>query len=513
MDTVKKVAKGTLFNFITTLTKWLRAIVISVVVARMLGPSEFGLYTLIIWVILISGMFVNLGFTTTTAKYVSEYKGRDDSAAVVGIIRFVLEIQAVAGIIVTLVIFSASPHIAAIFSESKFGYLFAIAAVGILPSALFDISSYIFTGLQQFKYLAAITFITSFIAVLSIPLALLLGYGVLGLIVINIAINCIGLCLIFYLLGKEIPFAQFNKARIAGEIKRRILRYNIYIIGIVVFDVIVNQRTEIFFLGYFRTAEEVAFYSVAFGVASAAMNILPGSLANVLLPVISETYGKDDREKLKKLFVESTKYLMILAIPICIGGILLASPIISLIYGDRYSPAGPALAVLLVSSCAMVIGTGASSLQYGIERQDIVLKLGIFLAALNITLDFLLIPKMGVIGAVVANSTSQITGVIISQVFTCKLLKTRWPLREFLWIFLASLAMAPFVLIPVLFLGKITGLFLAVCLGSFAYLISTVLFKVIEGKDIALLERLERNVPSAFQGTYVFILRTIKKYV
>ncbi|MDD5008079.1 MAG: flippase [Syntrophorhabdaceae bacterium] len=512
MGLAKKIAKGTLFSLITTLTKWLRAIVISVIVARILGPGDYGVYTLVIWVLLISGTFVNLGFTTTTAKYISEYRGKSDEGSVVSIIKFVLGLQALLGIAVTLIVFISSRSIASVLSEPGNWYFFAIASIGIIPAAIFDIFSYIFTGFQNFKNLAIITFVTSLLAVISIPTALFLGYGIKGLIIVNIAISCIGLLIAVYLLDKEVPFRAILREKIAGGLKRRILRYNVYIIGIIVFDLIVNQRTEIFFLGHFRTSEEVAFYSVAFGIATAAMSILPGSLTNVLLPVISEAYGKEDRSRLNRLFIESTRYLMILAVPICVGGMLLSAHIIYLIYGASYLPAGPALALLLVSSCAMVVGTGASSLQYGIERQDFVLKLGLLLAAVNITLDLLLIPKYGVMGAVAANSTAQISGIVISQVFTCKLLKTRWPFKDFTRILAASLAMAPFVLGPVFLLGGNIGPFVSVVLGSFAYLIAIVLFRVIEEKDVILLEGLGNNVPPAFRGMYSLALRFAKRH-
>lgn len=511
-DIVNKIASGSAFNLINAITKWIRAIFVSVVIARMLGPTTYGLYTLIFWIITIAGMFVTLGFTTTTAKYISEYKGKNDDRSIIGILRFILTFEFVTGTAVTLIVIFSSSFLANVFSQSKFSYFLIIAAIGILPNAILDISSYVFNGLQQFKYSALTTLVTSLCAIFVVPLILFLGYGIMGLIIVNLVIIGIGLISVMYLLRKEIPLHSIFKITISQDVKKRIIKYNTYMMAIIFFDMIVNQRTEVFFLGYFRSPEEVAFYSVSFGIAAFAMNLLPGSLTGVLLPVMSETHGREDKAKLKRLFIESTRYLMNLAIPICIGGIVLAEQIINVIYGPKYGPAVPALRILFISACALIISSGAAGLQYGIERQDFILKLGIILAILNVSLDIFLIPKYGIMGAVWANSTSQIIGVITSQIFTCRLLKIKWPLQHFIRVLFSSLLMVPFVFIMKMFLKDIYALLSGILVGVIVYFFSVVLTKAITRDDVLLLERLKQNFPAAIQNKYGFVMNFIKAY-
>ncbi len=509
-DTVKTIAKGTIFNFMTTTIKWLRTLVVSIIIARILGPIDLGLYTLISWTIIIAGTFVNLGFTTTTSKYISEYKGRKDEQTVLGIMGFVLKFEVVTSILVTLIVIFASPLLAKMFSQSKLAFIFAIAAIGILPTALFDVFTYIIYGLQKFKYLTTVTVLTSLIAIILIPLILVLGFGILGLIVINIIIGIITLFLVGFLLRKEIQFPLIFKIALNADIKKRILRYNFYIAGIIFFDMILNQRTEIFFLGYFRTPEEVAFYSLAFGISTLVMSMLPGSLTSVLMPVMSEAYGKDNKDKLKRLFVESTRYLIILAVPICVGGIFLSEQIVELLYGPKYLPAAPALKILFISSCAMIINSGSSSLQYGIERQDFIFKVGMISAILNISLDIFLIPRFGLMGAVWANFTAQIIARIASQIFTCRLLNVKWPLAHLFKILIASAVMIPFIIAIRTFFNSTFALLLGIPIGCMVYIISIVLIKAIGKEDIVILDRLEEYIPKATRNIYRLFLNFIE---
>ncbi len=511
--TAARIVKGAVFSFVATLTKWLRAIVVSIVIARMLGPEQYGVYTLVVWVMLVAGMFVNLGFTTTTSKYLSEFKGKNAEDHVVGTVNFVLKLEIILGLIVTAVVMATSPYLAGLFSQGEYKHLFLIAAIGIFPTAIFDICSYVFIGLQQFKSLALATFATSMLAVVLIPVALMLGFGLTGLIIINLLVAFIGLIYVLFLLKKEVPLKAFVQAKLKSDVAAKITKYNIYILGIIFFDFVVNQRTEIFFLGYFRTPQEVAYYSVAFGLASAAMTILPGSLTNVLMPIMSEAYGKNDESKLKKLFLESTRYLMILAVPITIGGIALAAPIMNVVYGLDYAQAIPALMCLFIPACAMSIGTGGSSLQYGIERQGFILKLGIVLAVINIVLDLCLIPRYGVMGAVLANSAAQITGITISQIFTCKLLKVRWPAIHFVKVVIASAAMIPFILLAKFVLGDILSLMFGFIAGIVAYAVSVILIKAVNREDVTAMEQLAYNLPAGLQNGYRLFLEKIGSYV
>lgn len=511
--TADRIVTGAAFSFMATLTKWLRAIIVSIIIARMLGPEQYGVYTLVVWVMLVAGMFVNLGFTTTTSKYLSEFKGKNADDHVVGMVHFVLKLETILGVIVTVAVVATSSYLADLFSQGGYKHLFLIAAIGIFPTAIFDICSYVFIGLQQFKSLALATFATSVSAVVLIPVALMLGLGLTGLIVINLLIAFIGLVYVVYLLEKEVPFKSFVQATLKSDVMAKIAKYNIYILGIIFFDFIVNQRTEIFFLGYFRTPQEVAYYSVAFGLASAAMTILPGSLTNVLMPIMSEAYGKNDELKLKKLFLESTRYLMILAVPITVGGIVLAAPIMNVVYGLDYAQAVPALMCLFVPACAMSIGTGGSSLQYGIERQGFILKLGIVLAVINILLDLCLIPRYGVMGAVLANSAAQITGIVISQIFTCKLLKVRWPATHFIKVTIASATMVPFILLAKSMFGSKFSLVFGLIAGATAYTVSIVLVKAVNREDVAMMEQLVHKLPVRLQGCYHLLLRKIGTHV
>lgn len=71
-----KISQNSFFNFLQILLKQLLAFGLSVIVARNLDPKEFGIYSLVLWILTFSLFGANLGFPNSMQKYTSEYLGK-----------------------------------------------------------------------------------------------------------------------------------------------------------------------------------------------------------------------------------------------------------------------------------------------------------------------------------------------------------------------------------------------------------------------------------------------------
>lgn len=112
--------------------------------------------------------------------------------------------------------------------------------------------------------------------------------------------------------------------------------------------------------------------------------------------------ARTDRVGLADLFNRAASQLFILAVPLVLGGVLLAEPLIRLLFGDRYADAGPILAVLMLTLLVQFPRTAVitSALAVGLERR-VVVAYGVTIVV-NLAANAVLIPAYGPMGAAIA---------------------------------------------------------------------------------------------------------------
>jgi O-antigen/teichoic acid export membrane protein len=168
--------------------------------------------------------------------------------------------------------------------------------------------------------------------------------------------------------------------------------------------------TDTLMLGWLKPIEEVGLYNAALKIPQ--LLYIPGGLiATTIFPILSRTITK--REKFKKASQKSIELLLYLGIPLVIGGIILASPIINLLYGQEFTSAYTILQILMpFVFFAYVNGIVFSAL----FAQDLQKRMFAFFtigAGANIILNLLLIPLYGPDGAATASITAQLINFIL----------------------------------------------------------------------------------------------------
>lgn len=170
--------------------------------------------------------------------------------------------------------------------------------------------------------------------------------------------------------------------------------------------------------------QELGWWSVPYKITF-AFQFLPVALSASVYPVVSELYIKDKQE-IARLFYKSWHYLLLLAAPICFGILALARPIIMLVYGPDYAPSVPVLSFLLPGMLFAFLALVNGSFLNAINRQKIqTLVIGISLI-LSISLNIVLLPRMGIMGAAVASLISHSIFCFLGYFFLRKFIGVRF---------------------------------------------------------------------------------------
>jgi O-antigen/teichoic acid export membrane protein len=180
---------------------------------------------------------------------------------------------------------------------------------------------------------------------------------------------------------------------------------------------VINSQTDIVMLGFFTTANEVGIYWAV--VQSAMLVTFTLEAINMILaPRISHLYTIGDRGQLQQMITWSARVILLTALPIGLCLIFFGHIILEEVFGPRFGAGHKALVIL----CAgQLINAGAGQVgllltMSGHER--VTAGVMAMAAAVNVILNLVLVPQLGMAGAATATAISLIlwNGVLIFQV-------------------------------------------------------------------------------------------------
>ena len=173
-------------------------------------------------------------------------------------------------------------------------------------------------------------------------------------------------------------------------------------------------HTNLILLGFFSTDRETGFYAVADRILLAILT-LKGILYRLLIPLLSEVAHDHDR-LIKRLEIVIPLFAQI-TVPIAVAAILVANPVLEMVFGAAYSPAIWPFRILT----GYIIFTGVGSIfgttlfATGRQRQY---SLSITVGSLaNLVLCFVLIPLLGAVGAAVSSATAEMVVLTVSFLY------------------------------------------------------------------------------------------------
>jgi O-antigen/teichoic acid export membrane protein len=167
-------------------------------------------------------------------------------------------------------------------------------------------------------------------------------------------------------------------------------------------------------IGYYWTETEVGYY-FAFERIIGIILVLHSAVGTVLFPTISEQNAKNNTKGILSTVKQAERYISMIIIP-PIGFILIfLRPVIGVILNEAFLPAASVLMVLLAMQFIRGLTSPYSNLINGINRPDILAKIGVATCIVNIILNFLFIPKNGLLSSFgISGPTGAATATVIS---------------------------------------------------------------------------------------------------
>ena len=495
----KTIARNSLWYGLETGIGLISGIVTSIIIGRVLGPVKMGHYTYIAWLVSISSSVGALGIPAATYKYMAEYLGRGDAPIAKAIFLSTLRLQIRIASLLTLI----AVGIAWFGADPSMKWTAVALAAAMWPAMVVAIPSQANMANENLAANVPGALVSNLIYICGVAAAVTFSQDTLGLALTVLTMRTAEL------LVRIIPVLKRMKAitsaSIPPEIRRRLFMFSRQSTMLLLFSIIVWDRSEVIVLRYCSDIRQLAFYTVVFNVTE-RLRVLPQAFSSATGASMMAQFGRDPKA-LAALLSTSIRYLLLFAVPIHIGLALLCRPVIALTYGARYIEAVPLLAIASLLALPKIILMPVNSLLAAADRQAISVRLNIWMAILNVGLDFALIPKWGAMGAVIANGVSQTIAAVCLCWFAGSALKLQWPLRDLGKMAIVATMMAASLLALPSSSSQFLDLLLGIAVGITVYGLGVRLTKVLADRDGRRLLQVSSRFPSSLQVPFARCLQ------
>ncbi len=225
---------------------------------------------------------------------------------------------------------------------------------------------------------------------------------------------------------------------------------------------------------------EAGIYSVPYKITF-AFSFIPMALIASVYPKMSE-YFVCNISKLKNLFIDSSRYLLIIAAPIALGIMVTAKDIVVLLYGPDFSGSVLPLQLLILSLIFSFASFPVGSVLNACNKQHIQTAIMGVVMVVNAVLNFIFIPKFGAVAAGAAATTSYALLFLSGLVFMHNIFKVPYKKILFEWF---RIGIAAGVMVYVVKMIQLdVPLFVEIICGALTYVFCVFLFRVVKYSEV-----------------------------
>lgn len=398
-----KIISNCVWLFADRIMRMVIGLFVGLLVARYLGPEQFGIYNYAIAFVALFGTLATLGFDSIVIRdIVNEPACKDKTLGS----AFVMKLMGgFATLMISIVLLSL------IQPEDILTLLLAsIIATGLIFQS-FDVIDFWFQSQVKSKYTVYAknsAFLFTSIAKIGLIYyqAPLVAFALAGLV--EIIIGATGL-IIVYQKNNSIKDWQFNYERAKDLIKES---WPLILTGVVI---TVYMKIDMVMLGLMVDSSEVGYYTVAVQL-SEVWYFIPNIVLISLYPTFVKLYHENEKLYTQRL-QEVMGYFFWGSLILSIIVILTANEIIQILFGSSYLPAVKILMIHIVSSIVVNMSVIFSH-RYTLNKTLKISFYGASIGAItNVALNIWLIPIYAGVGAAIATVISYITPIIIQTIF------------------------------------------------------------------------------------------------
>lgn len=450
----RTILRNSAFGLAAQIAIKLLSFAFTVLIIRNLGASDFGQYAAVIGFGTVFLFIADLGLAPYTVREVARLRDAPDGAErIKALFADMLALRLILALVAGLMVISAA------ILTARPGLMVGAIALNSLTVMLYAVhgsSEALLSGYERLDLTAGVKVVNQLIFVSLGALALWLGFGYYGLIIATMA----GVAVMTLLVVRATRRLGVRPGAVSPRRWLPLLRAA-FPFGVIGLTLGLSYRFDTVLLNIFSGDTATGHYNAAYNLIFALVT-LSNVLNTALYPSLSRQAVRDPAS-LPKVYERILRYLLLVALPITVGGFILAEPLVGLLFGAEYGAAAPLLAILIWVLPLMFLTEFLGYVVVIAGREARVARAIIISSSVNIAANLLLIPRYGVLAAAIIT-------VVTELVLLCQYL---WLLRDMLgqlrWGALMRTSAAVLAMAALVYLARELPVLATVALGGALY--------------------------------------------
>lgn len=385
----------------------------SVLIIRQLGASDFGQYAAVIGFGTVFLFIADLGLAPYTVREVARLRDKPDGQERIrDLYADVLALRLILALVAGVLVVSA-----AILTGRPAMMIGAIVlnSLGVLIYAFHGSAEAVLAGHERLDLTAGMQVVNQLVFVCLGGLALWLGLGYYGLIIATLA----GVAVMTALVLRTVWRLGLRPGRLTRQGWIPLLRaaFPFAVVGLTLG---ISYRFDTVLLNIFSGDVPTGHYNAAYNLVFALVT-LSNVLNTALYPSLSRE-AVNNPARLPGIYERLLRYLLLVALPLAVGGFILAEPLVDFLFGAEYKPSAQLLAILIWTVPLMFISEFLGYVITIAGREASAARAIVVSSSVSVIANLILIPRYGVLAAAIITLVTEM--VLVSQYL--------WMLRELL---------------------------------------------------------------------------------
>lgn len=399
----RKTVKNAGYLILGKVIQMLFSLVIGLLTARYLGPSNYGLMNYASAYTAFFAAVCTLGINNVLVKEFIDHPGEEGK-----VIGTTLGLRAVSSVLSSIIIIAITSVLDA--DEPTTKLVVSLASLGMVFN-IAETFNYWFQSRLESKITAGATLAAYLISSAYKVFLLITGKSIAYFaLVSSLDYLCLGIIL----------FIQYRKCsggklQFSRDYGRELLRKSRHFIlsGLMIS---IYGQTDKLMLKQMINEAEIGYYSTAVALCSMWCFVL-NAVIDSAYPSIMEAAKSENESLFKRRNVQLYAIVFYLSMFVSLCFTVLARPLISIMYGESYLPAVAPLRIITWYTAFSYLGVARNAWIVSKERQKYLFGIYASSAAVNVVLNYLLIPSMGASGAAIASLIAQVLTSLVVPFF------------------------------------------------------------------------------------------------
>ena len=465
----KNIATGVIWKFAERFFSQGVSFIVSVILARLLAPEDYGAVAIVMVFIEIANVFVVSGLNTALIQK----KTINDTE-----ISTIFYCGVILSIFFYIVMFFAAPYIASFYKIPLLTSVIRVFALRLPIASIQQVPAALISRQLDFKKFFLSTLVgTVCSATVGIVMAVA-GYGVWALVAQNLVAALLD-AVILTAVAKWRLKREFSLSAVTPLIK-----YGSQIMLTDVTGTVFNNLSSLI-IGYKYSSSQLAYYTKGKSLPYMFRNNTYNTLISVLFPAMSRV--GDDPEQVKKIASRSIRMLAYIIFPMMMGMICVSEDLVIALYTEKWILMVPFIVIVCIECMISIIPTIVLQTLKATGYSGTILKLE-FIKKPILLISILISINFGVKAVAWTLPINSLIELILNSLFSAKKIgyKLREQLKDVLIPLLLSFGMGVAIFaVSFIKINLILGLALKVAVGGLTYLALSAAFKVDEFRVIS----------------------------